>query len=302
MKSGDLVVRKSYGGDITFRIEGIYNDMSLLKGVDYRLIADAPLEDLVSASDTTVRRRTRQAQIKMIQSVEALELDRRRQKEKRPMEDVFQGTQNGSVNPQVSYFEVPGKVLHLDGDPNYLQKSMALYRQLRVPAEGHYIQESSMAEAVYRLLPQTRPDIVVITGHDGVLKHIKHRDLYSLQSYKNSQNFVNAVKNARQYEKHLDMLTVIAGACQSHFEALIGAGANFASSPGRIMIHALDPVYVAAKASYTSIRDTVNIADIAPHTMTGTEGLGGVETRGSFRVGMPKWKDLSTLQVTPSIV
>lgn len=300
MKTGDLVVRKSYGGDITFRIEGIYKDMTLLKGVDYRLIADSPMTDLVNATASTVKRRSQQAHIKMLQSVEALELDRRRQKEKRPLDSLFTGTSAGNGN--ISHFEVPGKVLHLDGDPNYLQKSMTLYRQLRVPAEGHYIQEGSMADAVYRLLPVSRPDIIVLTGHDGVLKNLKHRDLYSLQSYKNSQNFVNAVKNARQYEKHLDMLTVVAGACQSHFEALIGAGANFASSPGRIMIHALDPVYVAAKASYTSIRDTLSIADIAPHTMTGTEGLGGIETRGSYRVGMPDWKDLSTLQVTPSVI
>ncbi|MDZ7543989.1 sporulation peptidase YabG, partial [Clostridium perfringens] len=119
--------------------------------------------------------------------------------------------------------------------------------------------------------------------------------------YKNSQNFVNAVQAARQYVQHLDMLTIVAGACQSHFEALLLEGANFASSPGRIMIHALDPGYVAAKAAYTSIKETVQIADIAPHTMTGMEGLGGVETRGSHRLGMPKWKDLATLSVTPSI-
>ena len=43
-----------------------------------------------------------------------------------------------------------------------------------------------------------------------------------------------------------------AGACQSHFEALIRAGANFASSPSRINIHALDPVYVVGKISFTS--------------------------------------------------
>lgn len=296
MKVGELVVRKSYGGDITFRVEHIAQDMGILKGTDYRLIADSPISDLVNVSETTIKRRTKQAHINMIQSVEAIERHRKNQVERRIAEIQYPGTSSNS-----STFEMPGKVLHLDGDPVYLQKSMAVYNQLRVPAEGHYIREANLAEAVARLLPHVQPNILVITGHDGVYKNKKQRDLHNLLSYKNSQNFVNAVKTARQYERDLDTLTVIAGACQSHFEALLYAGANFASSPSRIMIHALDPVYVAAKAAYTSIRDTVHIIDIAPHTMTGTEGIGGVETRGSHRVGMPKWKDLSTLSFTPSI-
>ncbi|MNP19603.1 Sporulation-specific protease YabG [compost metagenome] len=161
-----------------------------------------------------------------------------------------------------------------------------------------------MADALYRLLPQVQPDIVVITGHDGVLKHRQNRDrdLYSLGSYKNSQNFVAAIQVARQYERHLDSLTIIAGACQSHFEALLLAGANFASSPGRILIHALDPVYVAAKASFTSIRETINMNDVLSNTISGSQGVGGIESRGSYRMGLPRLHDLSTLKVTPSAI
>ena len=195
---------------------------------------------------------------------------------------------------------MPGKVLHLDGDPNYLQKSLRVYEQLRVPAEGYYVRESGMADALYRLLPQVQPDIVVITGHDGVLKHGLNRDLYSLSSYKNSQNFVSAILAARKYDRHLDSLTIVAGACQSHFEALLQSGANFASSPGRILIHALDPVYVAAKASFTSIRETINMNDVLGNTISGSQGVGGIESRGSYRMGLPRLHDLSTLKVTPS--
>lgn len=297
MKQGDLVVRKSYGGDITFRVETVYQDKAIIKGTDYRLIADSPIYDLVRVPESTVKRRTRQAQIKMLESVEALEEKNRRHSERQQAEISMADPVHSSA-----YFEMPGKVLHLDGDPNYLQKSLAIYRQLRVPAEGHYVSEASMADALYRLLPVVQPDIVVLTGHDGVLKQLKQRDLYNLQSYKNSQNFVNAVHIARQFERHLDLMTIVAGACQSHFEALLQAGANFASSPGRIMIHALDPVYVAVRASYTSVKDTVKIGEISPHTMSGIDGVGGIETRGSYRIGMPKWKDLSNLKVTPSVI
>jgi spore coat assembly protein len=203
-------------------------------------------------------------------------------------DSVRNGNQSGANHQEnwQSYFEIPGKVLHLDGDPAYLRKCMGIYGELRVPAEGYYIPEVNMAEALFRLLPLTNPDIVVITGHDGILKH-RRQDIASLSSYKNSHNFVNAVKVARQYEKSRDSLTIIAGACQSHFEALLQAGANFASSPGRVLIHALDPLCIAAKVAYTSIKDTVNVLDVIRLTSSGLEGLGGVESKGSHRVGVP---------------
>lgn len=302
MNLGDLVVRKSYGGDLTFRVDNIVQDRAVIKGTEFRLLADSPLADLVQVPPTRVTERGQQAQIKAKESLTQLRKDRQEQSQ-RSGGSVLEGAWPQS-SKEAAYFEVPGKVLHLDGDPAYLNKSLSLYEQLRIPAEGHHIHESQMADALYRLLPRVRPDIVVITGHDGVLKqqHNTTYDLYSLNSYKNSQSFVAAIRTAREYERNFDALTIVAGACQSHFEALLGAGANFASSPGRILIHALDPVYVAAKASFTSIRDTVNLNDVLNHTISGSQGVGGVETRGSFRIGMPRLQNLSALKVTPSAI
>ncbi|SMF92718.1 spore coat assemly protein [Paenibacillus uliginis N3/975] len=296
MNYGDLVVRKSYGGDVTFRVEGVQQNTAIIKGTDFRLLADSPLGDLVRVPHPTMSERTKQAQIKANESLSRLQKDRQEQSE-RHLADLRTEWGTG----EKGYFDVPGKVLHLDGDPHYLKKSLTLYNQLRVPAEGYYVNESSMAEALYRMLPRVRPDIVVITGHDGVLKRRQSHDLYSLDSYKNSQNFVQAIQSARQYERNLDTLVVVAGACQSHFEALLQAGANFASSPGRILIHALDPVYVAAKTAYTSMRETVNMNDVLHNTISGSQGVGGIETRGSYRIGLPRLNDLSTLKVTPSV-
>ena len=297
MNMGDLVVRRSYGGDVTFRVEDVRQNMAIIKGTDFRLLADSPLGDLVRVPHPAMSDRAKQAQIKANESLTRLQKDRQEQSRRR-LADLR--TEWGKTGDK-GYFDVPGKVLHLDGDPVYLKKSLALYQQLRVPAEGHYVHESAMAEALYRLLPQVRPDIVVITGHDGVLKRRQPYDLYSLESYKNSQNFVKAIQVARQYERNLDTLIVVAGACQSHFEALLQSGANFASSPGRVLIHALDPVYVAAKAAYTSVRETVNMNDVLHNTISGSQGVGGIETRGSYRIGLPRLNDLSTLKVTPSV-
>ncbi|AIQ10621.1 sporulation peptidase YabG [Paenibacillus durus] len=299
MNLGDLVVRRSYGGDVTFRVEHIVLNQAIIKGTEFRLLADSPLSDLVQVPAEAMTERGQRARIKAAESLTELRKDRQEQIRFGALSPA--GTWEQAAK-EASYFELPGKVLHLDGDPAYLNKSLSLYEQLRIPSEGHHVREAEMASVLYRLLPRVRPNIVVLTGHDGVLKSLPSYDLHSLSSYKNSQNFVAAIRVARDYERHYDALTVIAGACQSHFEALLGAGANFASSPGRILIHALDPVYIAAKAALTSIRETINLSDVLNHTISGSQGLGGIETRGSLRIGMPRLQDLSTLKVTPSAI
>jgi spore coat assembly protein len=292
MKQGDLVVRKSYGGDVLFRVAALSQHMAVLKGTDYRLLADAPIPDLSVVRDPEVTGAARQVRIKVYESM------RRMQEQREKQVQNNQAELGRALNQSQPFFEVPGKVLHLDGDPNYLKKSMQLYTQMRVPAYGIHVPESQMAEATYRLLPQLKPDIIVITGHDGVLKNRETKDLYNLTSYKNSQNFVNAVRIARDYEKSRDGLIIVAGACQSHYEALLQSGSNFASSPGRVLIHALDPVYVAIKASYTPIRESINLSDVIHGTISGIDGVGGIETLGKYRVGLPKPKSLSGVKAT----
>jgi spore coat assembly protein len=287
MKQGELVVRKSYGGDVIFKIDAIEVKRAVLKGVDFRLLADSPVSDLQPVQDARPLQQ-HYSQMKVNESLRELARYRLWQREKQQTE------LGGADKAPHTYFELPGKVLHLDGDPTYLRKSMALYGEFRVPAEGYFVTESNMTQALYRLLPQVRPDILVITGHDGILKHLKDRDINNLNSYKNSHNFVSAIHMARQYERSLDSLTIIAGACQSHFEALMKAGANFASSPARVLIHALDPSCIAIKNAFTSVRETVNIVDVIRNTISGFDGLGGVETRGSYRLGLPKLNTQAT--------
>ncbi|MUT67720.1 sporulation peptidase YabG [Paenibacillus sp. NEAU-GSW1] len=290
MKQGDLVVRKSYGGDVLFRVEDVRSERALLKGTDYRLLADAPIPDLSVVRDPESTRATQQVRIKVNDSLKRMRQQREQQAIQANAEIRLAAQQAQTQSQAQQYFELPGKVLHLDGDGNYLRKSMQLYETMKVPAHGVHAHESQMADLLYQLLPQVKPDIVVITGHDGVLKSKANGDLYSLGSYKNSQSFVNAVRVARAYEKSRDGLIVVAGACQSHFEALLQAGSNFASSPGRILIHALDPVYIAIKASYTSIRETINLSDVVNGTISGIDGVGGIETIGRCRKGLPKPK------------
>lgn len=283
MKLGDLVVRKSYGGDVLFRIAALLQNTAVLRGTDYRLLADAPVKDLAQVDNPDELRGPRTARVQANESMKRMQEERTQVKEDKG-DPGSMGT-GGTGKP---YFEMPGKVLHLDGDANYLRKSMAVYGQLRMPAEGIHCHESQMADAVADLLPKVRPDIVVITGHDGVFKNRSNYEL--LTSYKNSSNFIQAVRNARRYDKSRDSLIVVAGACQSHFEALMSAGANFASSPARIMIHALDPVYVAVRAAFTPFRETIDLPDVITNTISGMRGVGGVESLGKYRIGLPNIK------------
>lgn len=286
-RQGDLVSRKSYGDDIIFKVESIQREVAILRGIEVRLIADAMLSDLTMKDEQQYHRE--------------MGMDSARAAEAKRLQEFNQEIRHARVKQHQSsaedtpYFELPGRVLHLDGDATYLRKSMEIYEQLNIPAEGHYVRESMMSDAVNQLLPAVRPDILIITGHDGLIRTRGGYDKSYIGSYKNSENFVKAVMAARYYERNRDTLTIIAGACQSHFEALLQAGANFASSPARILIHALDPVYIASTMAYTSIKGTSDIYEVIRHTVSGMDGIGGIETRGSFRIGLPKMKNVNKL-------
>ncbi|WP_378951804.1 sporulation peptidase YabG [Pelosinus sp. sgz500959] len=55
-----------------------------------------------------------------------------------------------------------------------------------------------------------------------------------------------------------------------------------------MFIHAYDPVFIAEKVAFTPINKTLDINDAITATVTGIEGVGGIETRGKFRLGLPK--------------
>lgn len=279
---GDRVARKSYGKDVCFVIVETDEESAtaILKGIDVRLMADAPLSDLEPVTDEEwqefVARRSQAEDecLRLIRNRRAVDSEKRSMRK----ETRFQSDPD--------FFERPGRVLHLDGDGTYLHKCLHMYQELGIRAIGRHVPEAQMANQVKGLLEQYEPDILIITGHDGVIR--KGKDWADLLNYRNSGNFVKTVQNARKHARNMDDLVIIAGACQSHFEALLDAGANFASSPQRIMIHALDPVFIAEKIAYTPINETINVYDVVKSTYTGTDGVGGLESRGKYRLGLPK--------------
>ena len=105
-----------------------------------------------------------------------------------------------------------------------------------------------------------------------------YNDIYN---YRNSRHFIKTVKEARRYEKDTNSdLAIYAGACQSYFEALIMAGANFASSPARILIDILDPLIIAEKVATTDKTRYITISDVENELRDGRRGVGGIGSRG----------------------
>ena len=95
------------------------------------------------------------------------------------------------------------------------------------------------------------------------------------------------VKEARKKYSHNELI-IIAGACQSNYEELIRAGANFASSPKRINIHALDPAIVASSIALSDKNKTIDLIHILEKTKYGKDGMGGIITNGTMYVGYPR--------------
>ncbi|MCP8618165.1 sporulation peptidase YabG [Salirhabdus salicampi] len=276
---GDIVTRVSHNHDLLFRIQTVENGKAQLYGEDYRLEADSPLDDLSLVNKGELTRRKKEEREKEDYSYRLFKQDYQLMRKKQEYDTHI------NFNPDLKYFQIPPRVLHVDGDQLYLKKCVSLYQRLGMQVHGVHLHEKTMPLEIKALLEKIQPDILVITGHDSFSKTKGNKN--DIRAYRNSKHFADTVREARNYAPHLDQLIIFAGACQSHFESLIKAGANFASSPSRINIHALDPVYIVAKVGYTSFMEKINVWDVLRNTITGEKGIGGLETRGLFRTGMP---------------
>lgn len=170
-----------------------------------------------------------------------------------------------------------GKVLHIDGDSNYLNKCLELYKEVGVYAFGVTMDEEYIYKEIAKYINEINPDIIVITGHDLYNKS----GIKNLDNYINSKHFIKAIKEIRKIDRNV---VIISGACQSNFEAMIASGANFASSPKRINIHTFDPAIVAIKSATTSFTKIININETYKYIENGKDAFGGIETFGKMRL------------------
>jgi spore coat assembly protein len=157
-KIGDLVTRKSYNNDLVFRIDDIIDDVYILSGINIRLCADSYEDDLVKYEK---------------------DIDR----EEDYIDDSFKLERD-------DYFYLPGKILHIDSDDDYLDRCLNYYQKVNIWAKGILKKEYEVPSVIYDLLEEYKPDIVVITGHDA---YYHKSDLNDIDSYKNSSFYVEAI-------------------------------------------------------------------------------------------------------------
>ena len=291
MKIGDIVGRKSYGKDITFKIIDIQKSKKgkiyKLKGVNLRILADSLESDLeIIKEENTKYEKVFDERIN--NSIRNILMNRGEEDDsskymRSPAKEMKFA--RSKKNNRLA-FGRPGKILHVDGDAEYLDVCMKVYKQLELDVVGAIIAEKEQPEKVLQIVKDVKPDIVIITGHDAVLKNTT--DYMDLDNYKNSKYFIKTVNELRNYEPGYDNLVIFAGACQSYYEAILDAGANFASSPNRVLIHCLDPVFLCEKIAYNNIGKVVSIQEALENTITGANGIGGLQTRGKYREGFPK--------------
>jgi spore coat assembly protein len=249
---GDLVIINNDSNQFIYKIKEI-RDKVCLVGNSYRVIKYADINDIRHAS------------------IEEID------KEKNDIQKVYDKIiQNNSNRHKRAIF---GRVLHIDGDKEYLDSCLSLYKELGIFSEGIYLSEKEVYKEIEKIMLLITPDIVVITGHDAFVGSDKTK----VNNYENSGYFVKTIRAIRKHFG-IDEVIIIAGACESHFEALIAAGANFASSPKRINTHTYDPAVVAIKAATTSINKTIDFENILKYIENGKDALGGIETKGKMRL------------------
>ncbi len=193
IKKEDVVVRKSYGKDILFTVKNIIQTnqgkIVILRGLIDRIESDSPIEDLEIADKNTIKKQ-----------LEALDLKVNNNIKKNKNNSKVNEYRIGIVSPNSRNKEkiITGKILHLDGDKKYSEKSYYYYKKLGLNSIVKNIPEYRQPKVVYHLLQTYQPDILVITGHDGMIK--RGRDYHNIYNYRNSKYFIQTVKEARRYD------------------------------------------------------------------------------------------------------
>ena len=187
IRKGNIVGRISYGKDVFFIVDKIIinsknKEFAILKGLNIRIMADSPIEDLEIISKQDV-----------LDSIKLANID-------------FESRINNiNLKRQKIY---TGKILHLDGDRKYSEKSNKYYIKMGLNAIVKNIPENKQFKVVIPLLKKYNPDILIITGHDAMLKNGSNYS--NIYNYRNSRHFVSTVKEARKWGKNSDKLVIFA--------------------------------------------------------------------------------------------
>ena len=208
IKKGAIVGRKSYGKDVLFVVKNIIStkngDIAILRGMIERVEADSDIDDLEIIQKEDVREYLKKKDEEIDNRIEKSQIEQQNKNYK-----IGILMKNTRSKEKI----VTGKILHLDGDRKYSEKSYRYYKKLGLNAIVKNIPEYKQPRVVYQLLKIYEPDILVVTGHDAILKRgMNYHDIYN---YRNSKYFIETVKEARRYDKENGKQLVIFARCLS---------------------------------------------------------------------------------------
>lgn len=161
-KKGDIVGRISYNKDVLFEIKNIIKtsnnrQIMILKGITERIEADSPEEDLEIMDKRLVEDRIKRLEDKMSNRIQ--------QCLENPKYCICNAKKifNWKEEKRSSKTIYTGKILHLDGDKRYTEKSMKYYKSLGLDAVVKNIPENKQALVIRSLLDRYQPDVLVLT-------------------------------------------------------------------------------------------------------------------------------------------
>ena len=145
IKTGDIVARKSYNQDVIFIVDLVIdNKIAILTGITTRLKADSHIDDLEIISKKEIHNIYKKIDEK---------IDKVSNK----------ANEKSGWLKRSSKITRTGKILHLDGDRRYSEKSKAYYQKMGLNAVVRNITESKQASMVNKLIEQYKPDILIVT-------------------------------------------------------------------------------------------------------------------------------------------
>lgn len=199
IKKGDIVGRLSCGKDIFFIVDniltiGLNKQIAVLKGINIRVMADSPISDLEVISKSDILKNTIYNDKKINEMIK----------------------KNYRNRKQTRYITYTGKILHLDGDRRYTEKSISFYSKMGLNFIVKNIAEYRQAKVVIPLLNKYNPDILIITGHDAMLK--KGSNYNNIYNYRNSRPFYKHRKGGKKMGKKFRQTSYL---CTVHAKAFM---------------------------------------------------------------------------------
>lgn len=146
VKKGDIVARKSYNKDIVFVVDSVIKGkIAILTGITARLKADAFIEDLELVNKKEFYKTYREINQKIDSQASENKIEK-----------------NGLLK-RSNKIIYTGKILHLDGDKRYTEKSKIYYQKMGLNAIVKNIPENRQVNLASRLIEDYKPDILIVT-------------------------------------------------------------------------------------------------------------------------------------------